>query len=197
VFGRRSSPTATSEEVGAGRELKRHGKGRPTPKRREAERLRRQRSTAPRDRKEALRQARQRNRQERARTRAALVSGDERNLPARDRGPVRRLVRDIVDGRRTVAEFFLYIAFTVLLLSFVRVPVIQIAGTMLWLVSMLLIVADSFLIARRVRREIAERYPGENAKGAVTYALLRSMQIRRLRLPPPRVRPGQPLPSDR
>jgi hypothetical protein len=48
-----------------------------------------------------------------------------------------------------------------------------------------------------VRREIAERYPGENAKGAVTYALLRSMQIRRLRLPPPRVRPGQPLPSDR
>ena len=36
-----------------------------------------------------------------------MVTGDDRHLPARDRGPVRRFVRDYVDARRTMLEYML------------------------------------------------------------------------------------------
>ena len=165
-------------------------KGRPTPKRREAERTRRERVRAPRDRREAARQARQQARESRARTRAALLAGDERALPARDRGPVKAFVRDLVDARRSVAEFFLYVAVVVLLVTLIRVPVVQLVGTSVWLVMVVAIVADSLVLVTRLRRELRRRFPGQDTKGAVSYALLRSLQIRRLRLPPPRVKPG-------
>ena len=44
----------------------------------------------------------------------ALREGDERHLPPRDRGPVRKYVRDIVDSRRSVAEYFLPLALVIL-----------------------------------------------------------------------------------
>ena len=68
------------------------GKGRPTPKRSEAERARRY--TAPGDRKEAMRQARGRDRQARGRKAEAMRRGEEWALPAKDRGPVRAQARD-------------------------------------------------------------------------------------------------------
>lgn len=193
MFRRRVAPasdTAGTEPAADGEAARSGAKGRPTPKRREAERTRRERVRAPRDRKEASRRARQEARENRARTRAALLSGDERAMPPRDRGPVKAFVRDLVDARRSVAEFFLYVALGVLLVTFIRVPIVQVLGTSLWLVMVLAIVADSLVLVRRLRRELRARFPGEVTRGAVSYALLRSLQIRRLRLPPPRVRPG-------
>ena len=55
-----------------------------------------------------------------ARQREAMASGDERYLPARDKGPVRRFARDYVDSRFRVAEFFLPLAVVILVLSMVR-----------------------------------------------------------------------------
>ncbi|MDP9398740.1 MAG: DUF3043 domain-containing protein [Actinomycetota bacterium] len=193
MFRRRVAPasdTAGTEPAAADEAVRSGAKGRPTPKRREAERTRRERVRAPRDRKEASRRARQEARESRARTRAALLSGDERAMPPRDRGPVKAFVRDLVDARRSVAEFFLYVALGVLLVTFIRVPIVQVLGTSLWLVMVLAIVADSLVLVRRLRRELRRRFPDQVTRGAVSYALLRSLQIRRLRLPPPRVRPG-------
>jgi hypothetical protein len=95
-------------------------KGRPTPKRSEAEASRRTKVTVPKDRKEASKQSRERMRAEREKQRTALIAGDERYLPARDKGPVRRFARDYVDSRWSLAEFFLPYAVLVLILSIVR-----------------------------------------------------------------------------
>ena len=39
--------------------------------------------------------------------REGMRTGDERYLPARDKGPVRRYVRDFVDARLCMAELLL------------------------------------------------------------------------------------------
>ena len=49
----------------------------------------------------------------------ALRAGDERHLPARDRGPVKKYARDLVDARRSVAEFFLPLALLIFVLTIV------------------------------------------------------------------------------
>jgi Protein of unknown function (DUF3043) len=165
-------------------------KGRPTPSRREAEQQRRERLTPPRDRRSAAKQARQRSKAERDKARRALVSGDERALPPRDAGPVRKFARDYVDARRCAAEFFLPGALVVLVLSLMPILVLRVVSQYLWLVMVLLIVLDSTIVSRGLTREARRRFPDENRKGLVLYALMRSMQIRRLRLPPPRVKPG-------
>ena len=47
--------------------------------------------------------------------RASLASGDDRYLPARDKGPVRAFARDYVDSRRTVGEYMLPLVIVFLL----------------------------------------------------------------------------------
>ncbi len=39
-------------------------------------------------------------------------------------------------------------------------------------------------------RLMAERLPGESTRGLTMYAVMRALQIRRFRVPTPRVRPG-------
>jgi hypothetical protein len=51
-----------------------------------------------------------------------------------------------------------------------------------------LIVLDSVFLVVKLRRGLARTFPDENTRGVVPYALMRSMQIRRFRLPPPRLR---------
>ena len=76
-----------------------------------------------------------------AKQRQALASGDERYLPARDKGPVRKFARDYVDSRFSVAEFFLPLAVVILVLSMVRVGSLQSIALLLWLVVIVLIVS--------------------------------------------------------
>lgn len=120
----------------------------------------------------------------------ALKAGDERHLPMRDRGPVRRYVRDLVDARRSVGEFFLMFALVILVLTWVGNQQLQVLGSTLWMFLVVLMLVDSVALAVRVRRALNRAHPDENHRGAVAYALMRSMQIRRFRLPPPRVTPG-------
>jgi hypothetical protein len=125
------------------------------------------------------------------RQRQALASGDERYLPVRDKGPVRRFARDWVDSRFNVAEFFLPLAVVILILSVVRVPALQTVALLLWLVVIVLIVLDAAVSGFRLRKRLTERFPDKNRKGAVAYALMRSLQMRRLRLPKPQVKRGE------
>jgi hypothetical protein len=198
VFGRKPStsttPGARRRAAAAGRTpggdeatvAREGGKGRATPKRREAERGRRRTITAPRDRKTAYRQARERQRHDRTRQMAALKAGDETHLPARDRGPVRKYARDMVDTRRSVAEFFLPLALVILGLTWFGTPQMKLFGGSLWLALVLLIILDSLVLGFRLRRGLARSLPDVSHRGATIYALMRSMQIRRFRLPPPR-----------
>ncbi|MGW3666022.1 DUF3043 domain-containing protein [Streptomyces sp. NPDC005141] len=166
-------------------------KGRPTPKRSEAQTQRRSVAQTPTTRKEASKRQRDDRRAAMEKQRQALASGDERYLPARDKGPVRRFARDFVDSRFCVAEFFLPMAVVILVLSMVRVGSLQNIALLLWLVVIVMIVVDSIGIAIRLKKQLNTRFPDLPKKGAVPYALMRTLQMRRLRLPKPQVKRGE------
>jgi Protein of unknown function (DUF3043) len=191
VFRRRTD-TATEEPSTTPEVVKSGGKGRPTPKRREAERRNRQPITAPRTRKEAYAQARERQSKDRQKVKEGMARGDDRYLPKRDQGPARRLARDFVDSRRTFGEFFMYLTLLILLVAMVapltiKAYVYQFA----WPVMLVLIVGESILLGRRVKKLALERFPDDNLRGLGFYTATRSMQIRRFRMPQPRLKPGQ------
>lgn len=165
------------------------GKGRPTPKRSEAER-RRHPGSAPGGRKAAGQQSRARDRAERARRYEAMKRGEEWALAPRDKGPVRGLTRDYVDSRRRVSEFYMYILLILMLTLFLRSTVMRDYLYPLILVLAAVITAEGVLISRAVRRIAAVRFPGESTRGVTIYAIMRSLQIRRFRMPAPRVGPG-------
>ena len=175
---------ATSPGKGPG------GKGRPTPKRREAQRRRREAVKAPATRKEAYRQRRSTIKSERRRQRAALATGDERNLPARDAGPVKRFVRDLVDSRLSLASFFLPAALVLLVASTVHSSAVAAVVSFGYVALLGAILVDSFLLARLVKARVAEKFGEKETHGVRMYAVTRALQFRRLRMPPPKVKRG-------
>ncbi|MFD8808540.1 DUF3043 domain-containing protein [Streptomyces sp. NPDC059597] len=166
-------------------------KGRPTPKRSEAQSQRRSVASTPTNRKDAAKRQREERRAALERQRKALAGGDERYLPARDKGPIRKFARDWVDSRINVAEYFLPSAIVILVLSVVQVPALQSIALILWLVVIVAIVLDSVWSGVRLRKALAQRFPNDNRRGAVAYGLMRSLQMRRLRLPKPQVKRGE------
>lgn len=193
VFRSRSKeePSATPPESQPEGRDPQAPKGRPTPKRREAEALRRSVAKPPTSRKEATKRARDQRKASLAKQREALVSGDERYLPVRDRGPVRRYTRDFVDAKWHMAEYFLPIAVLILILSMVQSMQAQNIALLLWLGVILMIVFDSVLTTRRLKKQLRERFPNESLKGSSSYALMRTLQMRRMRLPKPQVKRGE------
>ncbi|TDC62282.1 DUF3043 domain-containing protein [Actinomadura sp. GC306] len=167
------------------------GKGRPTPKRRDAEKRRRQPITAPSNRKEAYKRLREKQAAERAKVRQGMAKGDEEHLLKRDKGPVRRLARDYVDSRRTVGSYLMYGMFAIVLLSMLPIPLARLLVLFAPPVLLLVVFAEGILLSRGIKRLAAERYPDESAKGVGMYAAMRAMQIRRLRIPNPQVKIGE------
>lgn len=175
---------------GAKRAATTAAKGRPTPKRSESERRRRQPYNAPKDRKEANRAYRERDRVTRSRRSEALRRGEEWALPARDRGQARALARDFVDSRRRVSEFYMYGLLVLMVLLFVRTPMIQTLVPVLVLAAVLVMAGEGVLLGRKVRTLVEQRLPGESTRGVRLYAAMRALQIRQLRVPKPRIKPG-------
>ena len=167
------------------------GKGRPTPKRKESESARKQGISVPKDPKAARKAARDRDREARAKSRAGLKAGDPAYFPRRDAGPVKAQVRDYIDRRRTVGEFFVPFAFVVLLLGLVNNPTVQTTVVYVWTSVLLLVVLDTILVGILLGRSLRKDYPEKSdRKGAVSYGVLRALQLRRFRIPPPRIKAG-------
>jgi hypothetical protein len=166
-------------------------KGRPTPKRSDAQSQRRTLAKAPANRREAAKRQREARRSDMARQRQALAGGDERYLPARDKGPVRRFARDYVDARWSVAEFFLPVAVIILVLSMVPSVQVKNISLLLWLLVIVMIVLDSIGLSFRLKRDLRARFPDDSRRGAVAYALMRTLQLRKMRLPKPQVERGE------
>jgi hypothetical protein len=166
-------------------------KGRPTPKRRDAERRRRQPYEAPATKREAYKRQRSRVKSSRREQREAMARGDERALPARDAGPVRRYVRDYVDRRRNIGGLFMPGALVLLAISAVLGPAAQAYATFLYVVLIVALIVDSVLMTRRVRRAVTERFGAAETKGVGMYAVMRALQFRRLRMTKPAIQRGQ------
>ena len=190
MFGR---PSKSSEPSPPVVEQPTAGKGHATPSRREAEAARKQRVKIPAKAttKDAKKAAKERERDERARARKGMMAGEERFMPARDQGPVRAFARDFVDSRFTMAEYFIVIAVGVLLLGFIPIQPLQFWVTVVFFAFAALLVIDSIIMVFMLNRLAAEQFPDpKDRKGLSLYANLRVMQLRRLRLPPPRVKRG-------
>lgn len=168
-------PPAPAPPTGSGR------KDRPTPTRREAEAARRQRVNRTLTAREARREASRQNRSERLRA-----------LHARDAAPEKGLMRDYVDSRFNIGSFLLPSLVVILAINFLgtafpRVTVLALALMYLFIV---LVLVDCFLLWRGFKRLLAERMPGTPTRGLMMYGINRAVQIRRFRLPAPRVGRG-------
>ncbi len=197
MFGRKSSqPDEAAPVTAVDASDPAAAKGRPTPSRREAEAARKQQIKIPKDPKEAKKAARERERADRTKNRAAMMAGDERALPPRDQGAARSFTRDFVDSRFTIAEFFIFIAVGVLALGFIRNPVMQSAVSLSFFAFSALIAVDTGVLLYQLNRRAKALFPEQkDRKGITLYAVLRTLQLRRLRLPPPKVkRGGGPVP---
>jgi len=190
VFGR--SKTTTDEQSTILEPSPREGaKNRPTPKRRDQEAARK-RPLVETDRKAARERDKVARREGLARQRQAMVTGDDTHLPARDKGPVRRYIRDYVDARWNLGEFLLPVMIVVLAISFMRVPW-AFAVVSIGVYGLLIAAAiDSFLMWRRLRTRLVAKFGADHVgRGLGMYAAMRGFQMRRMRMPRPLVKRGQ------
>jgi hypothetical protein len=186
------SPTRNRSHTPSKREL-----GLSTPKRKETGR---RVAAPPKDRKEAAQQRKERQKElrdkqraHRAEVREGMLAGKEEYLPARDKGPERALVRDVVDARRNLASYFLPAAFLVIIGSSAAMPpAVRLAVELFWVLLAVAIVLDTVLLTRRVRKALLRRFPKATkpTRSYYLYAIFRSLQIRRLRMPAAKVAIG-------
>ena len=186
--------TKTAEKVRPAAET---AKGRPTPKRSEAERGRRQGITGSRGGSGARggggggSGTPEERRAERIRKQQAMRRGEDWALLPRDRGPVKALARDYVDSRRHIGEYLFIILIVVIVLTFIHAPIIQTYSTLIALILIIVIGLETTFQTRAIRRLAGERLPGKGTRGLGFYVAMRTINPRRLRNPAPRVQRGQ------
>ena len=166
-------------------------KGKPTPKRKEAQAKLKVSSLSPAASKEAKKALKAQARVRRLEARAAYMRGEESALPVKDKGPARRFVRNYVDERKSVTEYFLVFIMFILFLTVIPSPAVQLGAIVLMYSTMIWVAIDGFLLSRRVKKLVAEKFPDQPTKGLGLYGWMRSTQLRRLRAPAPQVGPGK------
>jgi len=164
-------------------------KGKPTPKRKEAEAKLKLSPLSPTASKDAKRALKEQSRVRRLEARAAYMRGEESALPYRDKGPARRFVRNYIDERRSISEYFLVLIMLVLFLTIIPIPAVQLAAVALMYSSMIFMTVNGIFLSRKLKKLVAEKYPDEPTKGIGMYGWMRSTQLRRLRAPAPQVGP--------
>jgi len=162
------------------------GKGRPTPSRRDREAANR-RPIVVADRSLARKQSREKDREDRARVNAGYAAGEEKYLPARDRGVQKRWVRDWVDARFSVGELVIPGMFVAILVMYLPLPGIEAYITYGLMAFFAIILIDTFIAARRCQQRMNERY-GDRAERVRWYTALRCLQLRPMRMPKPQVK---------
>jgi hypothetical protein len=115
-----------------------------------------------------------------------------RSTNAREATPEKGLLRDYVDTRRNLGEFLLPSLVVILAASFLSALDQRISAitTLVMYLFILAVLADSALMWRGFKRVLAERHPGTSTRGLMMYGINRAIQIRRFRMPAPRLKRG-------
>lgn len=188
MFGRKKDDETAAPQVEE-RAHREGAKNRPTPKRRDQEAARK-RPLVQTDRKSARAADRAARRENAQKMREAMMTGDEKHLPPRDKGPVRRFVRDSVDVRFNLGEWLLPLMLGVLVLSLFAAPWATYAFLGVYLLIFVAIL-DAVLLWRRTKKKILERFGADTeTRGLAMYTVMRCFQIRRTRMPKPMVERG-------
>jgi len=187
--------TATDEAVVTERQNRsytpsKRDQGVPTPKR-GSQQVRRAAGVPAKNSPEQAKAARTLARQKRMADRDAMMRGEESALLARDRGPEKRLVRNLVDARRNIGSYFFGIVLVLLLLSSVS-PGLLALGDLIFLFMLLAIAVDSYFLSRKIKRVVAERMPKSTVRMGVLYryGIMRALSLRFMRIPKPQVKVG-------
>lgn len=209
---RKQSSSLDVDATSAGARETRPGtapKGRPTPKRNEASRRRGPVAPAPMTSAEARRRRKElrgpklsreerkvekaARRSEMSERRERMMAGEDAYLLPRDKGPVRRYVRDVVDARRNLLGLFMPSALG-LIFVMLAVPSVQVQQLLspAMLVLVFVMVIDGFVLGRKVNRMVDEKFPDNTETGWKLgfYAASRASQLRRMRAPRPQVERG-------
>lgn len=170
------------------------GKGRPTPKRRDAEAANR-RPLVSGDKKVDKEKARAEAAKQRALMDQAMKTGEERYLPIQHKGPARRYARDYIDARWTLGEFFLPIALLVVLVMFGGTaiglpPAIVVYSILALYVVVLIAIVEAIIYSSIVRKRAVAVLGRQQVRGLRLYTAMRSMQMRRMRMPKPQIARG-------
>jgi hypothetical protein len=191
LFRRSKSPVEETPAV-----VKPDGKGRPTPSRKEAEAAARARARVPRTRKEIAQRQRDARMDSSRKVREAMRTGDEKHLPPRDQGPVKRFIRDFVDSRIGFSELLAPLLIVIMVLGYGAGGSGGVAlANSLWMTTIFLVVADVLWLRYRLRRAVRERFPDESLKGVTFYGVMRAVNMRFLRMPKPQRKIGETLPD--
>lgn len=191
-------------------------KGRPTPRRREVEIERgvlRDPSGVPRNQSEAAarrkelkksmskeewkdykRKEREETRRRQREAQAAMDRGEEKFLLPRDKGEVRRYVRDWVDSRRFVSNAVMPVALVVLLVMLLGswLPTLANVISLGAMVLILIFLIEGIWLGKSVNKSVRAKFPGTTETGFALgfYAYSRATQPRKWRTPKPRVKIG-------
>ncbi|MDO5035026.1 MAG: DUF3043 domain-containing protein [Actinomycetaceae bacterium] len=196
MFGKQKSKDEPAKEA-----KPTSGKGHPTRTRKEAEAANR-RPVIPKDRREAKRRRRERENAAWERQQRAMETGDERYMPARDKGRIRRFTRDYVDARWSIAEFVLPAMIVLILFMFLMVTIAQatspeVAGMLVQGITyttytlLLLSVFESIYVNQKIKKLVAEKWPNEPWVRNWFYTFSRMIMFRRWRQPKPQVKRGE------
>jgi hypothetical protein len=175
------------------------GKGRATPTRKQAEAGRYQPITSSRL-GSAARKAgprtpadKTKDKAERARRYDAMKRGEDWALGPRDQGPAKALVRDFVDSKRRISEYYMFVLLALLVVLFASSKDKSISSYISYFVLLMIVImiVDAMAIRRGLTRLLSQRMPGTSTKGLLWYAVSRAMWIRRFRMPAPRVHAGE------
>ncbi|MDR0365429.1 MAG: DUF3043 domain-containing protein [Bifidobacteriaceae bacterium] len=177
------------------------GKGRPTPSRKEAVAANKRplggygQKKGPAAQALTKEQRREQRLKQRERFDYAMRTGDDRYLPARDKGPVRRWTRDYIDSRRSLGEYLVWLAIGSLLSLMVLVRVAPILASLLMLGMYILVfafISDAIFRGRRLKKALVAKFGLDKLPpGSVWYGVNRSFQMRRSRMPNPQVQRGE------
>jgi hypothetical protein len=195
LFRRSKTETPATTETPDSGTSGQSGKGRPTPTRKEAEAAAKARAKAPRNRREMAAYQRQHKTESSKKIRQAMKDGDERYFLARDKGPVRRFIRDYVDARFSFLEIMIPVMLVTLVLGYSGNATLAEIGNFVLVGMFLLIILDMVTLRFRLRRELGRRFPEEPTKGTTYYAITRAMQMKFMRMPKSQVRIGEKLPD--
>ena len=177
-----TSTTTPAEQVGS-------GKGRPTPTRAEREAARKRPLVA--DTKEARARAKAELAAAREKARIGMANGEDRYLPARDKGPQPKFARDFVDAGWHLGEAVMPMMLLVIVLTFIPIPAVTYWSFIgLW-IFILFVIGDMIITSIRVKKVAKERFGARMEKGLGWYSAMRTIQMRFMRLPKPQVRRGE------
>jgi len=170
-------------------------KGRPTPSRRQAEAANKARAKVPRTRKEQAAARRLARTESSGKMRQAMKTGDDRYLPARDQGPVRKFIRDYIDSSFWMLELMLPAMVVFLVFGYSGNATLASYANLALPAMLLVVLFEAFRMRGKLRKELTRRFPDDAQKGATMYAVMRALQVRFLRMPKPQVKVGQALPE--